>query len=412
MSMIRGACPSIDRPMETGDGLLTRLTPVSGCFTPAELSKIAMAASECGNGVLEVSTRGNLQVRGLSASTLPTFMTRIDEARLKLNRNVPVVVNPLAGFVSDEIKDPRDMQARLRAALQETDLFERLSPKTSIIVDSGSAFNLSRLIGDIRLKAVCDEKRTGWHIYTGRTEARSKLFGKADNDELAVATVMELLTRIATHGKSARGRDLEIVDFTDLTSSFETPIAPSSPHVKSQIPVGVFALKSGAFAVGLALAYGTTNSESILLLARDAESAGAKKIEPAQAKTILVSEMDETAAQEFQESVAAHGYICDPHDPRLKIITCAGTPACKSGFIKTHDLANEIVAEYAADLKGDICVHISACEKRCAQPGRPAIEILGGEAGATISGEEVGEVRVAGEEVLPAIGQMIKKRNI
>ena len=411
MSMVRGACPSIDRPMETGDGLLTRLTPVSGYFTPAELSNIAIAADESGNGIMEVSTRGNLQVRGLSDASIPTFMSRIDETNIKLNRNVPVVVNPLAGLVSDEITDPRDIQARLRKALQKTDLFQRLSPKTSIIVDSGSALSLSQLIGDVRLRAVRGDGEKRWQVSVGNIEARSRLLGTVLDDEAAVTLVMALLKGIAGRGKSARGRDLETLDFADLASFIQPSITPSSPYAKPQLPVGVFALKSGAYAIGLALAYGTTTAGKMMALASDAEKAGAKKIEPAQSKTIIVAEMDERAAQDFRKSIAADGFITDPRDPRLAIVTCAGAPQCKSGFIKTHELANKIVAEYADDLTGDICVHISACEKRCAQPGRPAIEILGGEERATISGEEAGEMRATSEELLPAIGQMIKKRN-
>ncbi|HXV30232.1 MAG TPA: precorrin-3B synthase, partial [Sinorhizobium sp.] len=59
--MRRGACPSLAKPMQTGDGLLARLRPAKGRMTPAELRTIATLAERFGNGILEVTARGNLQ---------------------------------------------------------------------------------------------------------------------------------------------------------------------------------------------------------------------------------------------------------------------------------------------------------------------------------------------------------------
>ena len=51
--------------MLTGDGLLARLRVAGGRLTPMQLGAIAALAREHGNGLLEITARGNLQVRGL-----------------------------------------------------------------------------------------------------------------------------------------------------------------------------------------------------------------------------------------------------------------------------------------------------------------------------------------------------------
>ena len=54
--------------MLTGDGWLVRLTPASG-LTPAQLAGLARAAARLGNGLIEVTARGSLQMRGLTPAS-------------------------------------------------------------------------------------------------------------------------------------------------------------------------------------------------------------------------------------------------------------------------------------------------------------------------------------------------------
>ena len=76
--MRRGACPSLDAPMRTGDGLLARLRVVGGRLTPVQLTKVAAIAGQFGNGQIEITARGNLQVRGLSDATAVDFARAIE----------------------------------------------------------------------------------------------------------------------------------------------------------------------------------------------------------------------------------------------------------------------------------------------------------------------------------------------
>ncbi|HUH49879.1 MAG TPA: precorrin-3B synthase, partial [Mycoplana sp.] len=57
--------------MRTGDGLLVRLRPVRVGLKPSDYIAIARLAAAHGNGLLEVTARGNLQIRGLLEETVP-----------------------------------------------------------------------------------------------------------------------------------------------------------------------------------------------------------------------------------------------------------------------------------------------------------------------------------------------------
>ena len=68
----RGACPRLSEPMQTGDGLLARMV-TAGPIPLDQFARLCAAASEHGNGVMEISARGSLQVRGLTPLSAPLF---------------------------------------------------------------------------------------------------------------------------------------------------------------------------------------------------------------------------------------------------------------------------------------------------------------------------------------------------
>ncbi|KTS17400.1 hypothetical protein NS228_12485 [Methylobacterium indicum] len=78
----RGWCPGLARPMPTGDGLLVRLHPVSGRLSARQVRAAARAAREGGNGLLDVTARGNLQIRGVTAESHGRVVDILAEAGL------------------------------------------------------------------------------------------------------------------------------------------------------------------------------------------------------------------------------------------------------------------------------------------------------------------------------------------
>src|SRR4029079_5559097 len=62
----RGACPGLSQPMPTGGRLLLRLAASGATIGPEAFVALCTAARDCGNGVIEVTSRGNIQLRGLT----------------------------------------------------------------------------------------------------------------------------------------------------------------------------------------------------------------------------------------------------------------------------------------------------------------------------------------------------------
>src|SRR5688572_18872099 len=102
----RGACPALSSPMQTGDGLLVRLNPVAGGLSPAQLVGLCEAAATYGNGVVEVTARGSVQIRGLTGHSAQEFATAVNELGIAVRTGVPVQTGELAGLDPREVTDP------------------------------------------------------------------------------------------------------------------------------------------------------------------------------------------------------------------------------------------------------------------------------------------------------------------
>ena len=152
--MRRGGCPGVLTPMPTGDGLLVRLHP-PGALTAAQARAVADAARACGNGFLDVTGRGNVQIRGVRAESHGALVERLAAADLvELSGERPIrltLVSPLAGL------DPADL-IDARALAQEIDAEGRpadgLPVKTCVAVDGGGALPLDGVEADLRVVAL------------------------------------------------------------------------------------------------------------------------------------------------------------------------------------------------------------------------------------------------------------------
>ena len=102
----RGACPGLSAPMPTGDGLLVRLLPL-GTIPLDAFADLCAAARTHGNGVIEITSRGSIQIRGLSAATAPRIRRRLSPRLISRPQDgVPVLGNPLAGLDPQKFSMP------------------------------------------------------------------------------------------------------------------------------------------------------------------------------------------------------------------------------------------------------------------------------------------------------------------
>ncbi len=137
----RGWCPTLDQPMDTGDGLLVRVNPPGARLTPKAARALAEAALLHGNGIIELTQRGNLQLRGLSPRSAAPFAAAIRAAGLALplaqEARRPIMPPPLLGADPGLVPRAAAFTARLEHACLTDPRLAGLPAKFAIAVEAG-----------------------------------------------------------------------------------------------------------------------------------------------------------------------------------------------------------------------------------------------------------------------------------
>lgn len=377
----RGACPGLSSPMPTGDGLLVRLMPAAPLRLDA-FSGLCAAATQHGNGIIEVSARGSLQVRGLTPASAPRFAAAVADLAIAADDGVQIITNPLDDD-PDQLIDMADVVAALRAALTASRLL--LSPKVSVIVDGGGLLHLDALAADVRLRAISPAGQPRFAVGLAGDAATTTWLGSVTPEQV-VDVVLRLLGRVASHGASARTADIVSAVGadairTELGSGLESsPPPPPRPPAKM---IGCYPLRDSRVAVGVAPAFGHAGADELVELARIATAHGVAAIRPAPARALLL--IGAVAANVPSLTAAAErlGFIVRADDPRRRIAACPGAPSCASGMIASRSLAAAL-APLMADARPGVTIHISGCQKGCAHPGAASLTVVGSERGCGI----------------------------
>jgi precorrin-3B synthase len=362
--LIRSACPSVLAPMQTGDGLLARLV-VNEPMALDTFDKLCEAAETQGNGIIEVTQRGNLQIRGLTEVSAPIFARAVSSLGIGAGSHPPLLTSPLLGLGADEPFDCTTVVSSLQTTLQalRTEL-ESLAPKVSVLIDGGGKLHLDAIPADIRLVATSNSL---FQLSLAGDSRTACFVGYVSMNRVA-ASVEDLLRLIARQGPQARARD--------LVTRLNFGPAPPNTRVPSE-PVGIHPLEDESVARGFALPFGHSTAGALRLFARVAADHGATSIRPAPGRSLLAIGLSNARANELRGPAVHAGLIADPHDERRQVVACAGAPACASAKLPTRELAPE-VARAARTLVGtsDI-VHLSGCSKGCAHSSPAAVTIVG-----------------------------------
>ncbi len=382
----RGACPSLSAPMATGDGLLARLNPRGGALSPPQLAGVAQAALRHGNGLVEITARGSLQIRGLRDETVEPFTDAVAALAIVSDEGVEVRSGALAGRDVSEIADPLPLAAAIRSGISARGLAGRLAPKVSVAVDGGGKLGLGALGADLRLEALAGDGPARWRLsVAGRNGSRRGVLDRAPAEK-AVERCLGCLAVLAANGPASRARDLPWPALAQAGDNWagdgrqegELPPTTSNPVM----PVGEFLLRDGFVARGLALSFGQIGARELAAFAGQLAPDLALRLAPG--RGLLVLGLAPGDGERLADMARNHGLVTQADDPRLRIAACAGAPACASAYLPTREIAAAIVAEEPGLLADGTTLHLSGCAKNCAKPAGPSLDLVGSRSGWTL----------------------------
>ena len=375
-SQPKGWCPGALRPMLSGDGYLVRLRISGGVVSAIAARAIAECAQRYGNGLLDLSARANLQLRGVQEESLAALVEAlqvhglIDEsAEAEAVRNV--LASPLAGLAPDAAFDIRPYVRALEQRLASDEALHGLPSKFGFIVDDGGGLGLSDLGADIRFVALHDQSAPRFMV---------SLAGCDDGAVIEASELPDVAARLATAfineacksetpprrmGALVAKRGAAVIwRAAELAPSPQTPGVATPPQ-----PLGA----SGF--LGLGFAFGRVSARDLAWLADMAQAHGSSELRLTPWRAILLPGVDAKAARDILSQADDH-FITDPNDARLAVIACPGAPACASADAPTQGDALALAPLARALSPSGVTLHVSGCAKGCARPAATAITLV------------------------------------
>ncbi|UGY13259.1 precorrin-3B synthase [Bradyrhizobium septentrionale] len=343
---IKGWCPGALRPMQSGDGLVVRIRPHGGRLDAAQATGIADLSARYGNGLIDLTSRANLQIRGVSDQRYPRLIEGIGElglldtdADIEAQRNI--LVTPFWAIGDDT----RGLAAELERALASSLL--DLPTKFGFAIDDGSERVLAGASADIRI----ERDRNGGLV----VRADGAQLGRSVTRSEAVAVALALAEWfIATGGAKGERRRIaaHLAGGARLPKSLRGDVEPV-PRSLDPVP-GLYS--SGAM---VGVAFGLMPHQTLSHLAGCAQGL---RVTPW--RMLLVEGM--------REMPRGADLVTDADDPALRAIACSGAPRCGEAHADTRALASALVRHIPAEA----CLHVSGCAKGCAHSGPADVTLV------------------------------------
>jgi precorrin-3B synthase len=307
----------------------------------------------------------------------------------------------------------------LRAALARGSRSASVSPKVSVIIDSGGSLDLDEIAADVRLRAEMSEGGAALHVGLGGDGTSAVDIGVVPPAR-GIDAAVRLLEVIARRGRDARARD---VLATEGLAPFRAALASAGGFCelpsragerKRGEPVGAHRLRDGSLAYGVGLAFGHADATSLRQLLEAASSAGASGVRAAPGRVLMIIGVTPASAPAFAANAERLGFITRAGDPRRAVIACAGAPVCAAAHIAARAMAPAIAATAAPLLDRSFTIHVSGCAKGCAHPRPAALTIVGTPEGCALiadgSARDIPHAVVSADELPAAIARNARTR--
>jgi precorrin-3B synthase len=344
-------CPGALQVHQAADGALARVRLPGGMVTAQQWAVLADVSSRFGSAVLELTARGNVQIRGITnADAVADALAGaglVPSATHERVRNI--VASPLSGRVGGRA-DVRPWVAELDAAIQAQPALAGLPGRFWFSLDDGRG-DVSGLAADVGVHVVGD----GVALLLAGHDTGIRL----GVDE-AVSTLVEVATKFVAVREKA-WRVSELADVSVLLPGVE--LAAGCPAVLRP-PVGWLPQDDGRIALGAAVPLGVLSARVAELLA-----ALEAPLVVTPWRSVLVCDLDDVTADVALRVLAPSGLVFDENSPWLSVSACTGSPGCARS-------AADVRADAAASLGADSAVHrhFVGCERACGSP--PAGEVM------------------------------------
>ena len=402
------------RPVTPGQFMLRMRVP-NGVIRSEQMKVLASAIEKYGeDGTADITTRQNIQLRGIRLEDIPDIFRRFKEVGLtSIQSGMDNVRNltgsPVAGIDPDELIDTREMNQLIQDMITNSGegnyAFSNLPRKFNIAIEGARDNSIHAELNDLAFIPAYKEGVLGFNVLVGgylsaQRCAESIPMGvwlPANNEDLVEFSraVLTIYTKNgAKEGLRAtrpKARMMWLIEAwgmekfcNEIAKEFGKPLADAAP--KDEITqdkkdhLGIHPQKQSEYSyVGLHVPMGRLTAEPMYELARLADIYGNGELRLTVEQNVIIPNIANENIDTFLTESLLEKFTINPNTLARSVISCTGAQYCNFALIETKQQAWKLATELdqELDIPNRVRLHWTGCPNSCGQPQAGDIGLMG-----------------------------------
>ena len=402
------------RPVTPGEFMIRMRVP-NGVVTSDQMKVLAAGIERYGeDGTADITTRQNIQLRGVHLEDIPELFERFKQVGLtSIQSGMDNVRNltgsPVAGIDPDELIDTRQMNQKVQDMITNNGegnySFTNLPRKFNIAIEGARDNSIHAELNDLAYIPAYQDGVLGFNVLVGGYLSAQRCAESIPlgvwipaNDEDVVELSRAVLTVYTQNGtveglrtSRPKARMMWLVEKwgvakfrSEIEKELGKSLAPAAE--KDEITqdkkdhLGVHPQKQSGYSyVGLHVPMGRLDAESMYELARLAEVYGNGEIRLTVEQNAIIPDIENENVETFLTESLLEKFTIDPNTLTRSVISCTGARYCNFAIIETKQRALKLARELDAelDIPNRVRLHWTGCPNSCGQPQAGDIGLMG-----------------------------------
>lgn len=396
------------RPVTPGKFMLRMRIP-NGIMTSEQMRVLAEIVQRYGeDGNADITTRQNLQLRGIRIEDVPDIFRRFEQVGLTsvqsgMDNVRNITGSPVAGIDAAELIDTRELvqavQDMITNSGQGNAEFTNLPRKFNIAIAGGRDNSVHAEINDLAFLPAYKDNQLGFNVIVGgffsgkRCEAAVPLNAWVDESVVVdlCRAVLELFRDSGLRANRQKSRLMWLIDEwgiekfrAEVENQLGKPLATAAD--KDEIDwekrdhIGVYPQKQpGLNYVGLHIPVGRLFATDMFDLARIAEVYGTGEIRLTVEQNVILPHIPDSRLESLLAEPLLQKFSINPEPLNRALVSCTGSQFCDFALIETKNRALALIRELEAELSvsESVRIHWTGCPNSCGQPQVADIGLMG-----------------------------------
>ncbi|MGB7417449.1 MAG: ferredoxin--nitrite reductase [Thermosynechococcaceae cyanobacterium] len=396
------------RPVTPGKFML-RLRMPHGCITSGQMRTLGEIVQRYGDdGNADITTRQNLQLRGVRLEDIPDIFQRLECSGLTsiqsgMDNVRNITGSPVAGLDADELIDTRGLVRKVQDMITNNSKgnlsFTNLPRKFNIAIAGCRDNSVHAEINDIAFVPAYKNKKLGFNVLVGGFFSAKRCAPAIPLDvwiePLDVVAISEAILVIfrdhGPRGKRHQSRLMWLIEDWGMEKfraavenhigcDLETAAPKDEILWDKRDHIGVHAQKQpGLNFVGLHIPVGRLYAAEMFDLARLADVYGSGEIRLTVEQNAIIPNIPDSRLGAFLREPLLEAFSASPKPLARALVSCTGSQFCKFALIETKNQATALIDELdqALNVPQPVRIHWTGCPNSCGQPQVADIGLMG-----------------------------------